>query len=72
MGFIVTFSYMYRTYFDHIHPNCPLLSPFPLLLVPFFFPNSPSFAFMSFLKNLDSTHERKYAIFIFPSLTTLA
>jgi hypothetical protein len=62
-GFIMTFSYMYISYFDHIHPtHYPYLSDLSLFLI--LFPNSPSSSFLllCFFYFVDFTCERKHGI----------
>lgn len=47
MDFVMKFSYMYITYFDHIYPPCSSLSSIiPLLLLKIPVSTSPPFIFM--------------------------
>lgn len=63
----ITFLFIYKIYFDHIHPNFPSShSTFPL--VSFFFPdNHTSIYYLTYL-NLPSTFERKYTLLVILSL----
>jgi hypothetical protein len=58
MGFVMTFSYIYL-----FAPHYPFLSTSSLQLVPFLSPNSQLSTFYVILFHLDSTYERKHAIF---------